>query len=233
MVESSLLNESTIEGFWDDLFTWFKLAKRDFPWRNTTDPYAILIAEKLLQQTMARDYVVQAYTEIISRYPTPQELALAKISELDKIFQPLGLFFRAKHIKLMALEIVEKYDSIVPENLNDLMGLTGVGQYCARAVLSFAYGEDVPVVDTNVSRFLYRLHDIQEPMPRTPTRSKKLIRLAEEILPKGQSKDFNLAILDLCALVCKVKEPLCKQCPINKYCLYGEKTLMQNSSTKS
>jgi A/G-specific adenine glycosylase len=100
-----------------------------------------------------------------------------------------------------------------------LIALPGVGDYSARAVLSFAFGEDVPIVDTNVARFLYRLCGLPGPMPANPARKRSLIELAGELVPAGRAKEFNLAILDLCAQICRPKNPLCTDCPVNLYCI--------------
>ena len=133
----------------------------------------------------------------------------------------LGLSFRARHLVAMSQELVEYHRGVVPRRLEDLLRLTGVGEYCARALLSFAYNEDVPIVDTNVGRFLYRLNGLPGPLPVNPSRKKNLLEMASELLPRGQSKDFNLAVLDLCADICKRSKPKCDICPVQGYCHYG------------
>lgn len=206
------MDANNISRFWSDLFYWFGISGREFPWRRTSNPYAILIAEKLLQKTRAGDIVVGAYLQLLSKYPTVNHLAKANITELKDLIRPLGLAFRAEHLLTLAKEIIEDYGSKVPSNLQELLRLTGIGQYCARAVMSFAFGQDVPVVDTNMARFLRRFYNLKGPRPKTPTRDKKLINMAYNLVPEGRSKEFNLAILDLCALVCRVKKPLCEKC---------------------
>jgi A/G-specific adenine glycosylase len=225
-----VLNKDNLSEFWDNLFAWFEDAKRDYPWRNTTDPYAVLLAEKLLQQTMARDYVVDTYCLMLEQYPTVNDLANADIGDLETIIKPLGFTFRAKHIKSMAQEIVKNHKCIVPNSFKDLLHLTGVGHYCARAVMSFAFGEDVAVVDTNVARFLYRIYGITEPITQNPSRNKILNSMADSLIPKGKARDYNLAILDLCAAICKSRNPLCENCPVNTYCLYGSEAIISNAT---
>lgn len=209
--------------FQDNLLSWFEQARRDFPWRTQSDPYAILIAEKLLQQTAARGVLVEAYEQFLKRYPTPQRLAAASLPDLEEIVRPLGLAYRAKELHAMAQELVARHNGQVPRNLEDLLTLTGVGDYCARAVLSFAFGADVAIVDTNVARFLYRLYGIRGALPANPARKKSLIKLARALVPAGRSKEFNLAILDLCAQICRGTEPICSDCPVQAYCAYGTK----------
>ncbi|MCI0727640.1 MAG: hypothetical protein L0332_13085 [Chloroflexi bacterium] len=207
------------------LLDWFQRKARDFPWRHTDDPYAVLVAEKLLQQTQARDSVVAAYETLLAKYPTPEMLADANIHDLEKIIRPLGFVYRATELKAMATELVEQHKGQVPVNLKELMSLTGVGSYSARAVLSFAYGENIPVVDINVARILYRVFGIPGPLPSNPARKRTLIELASSLIPQGQSRQFNLAMLDLGALVCTPKSPDCSNCPILSFCVYGQQSV--------
>ena len=206
----------------ESLLDWYAANRRDFPWRNTSNPFEVLLAEKLLQQTKARDIVVSIYTDLLTKYPTAQALMNATVEELRKIIQPLGLAYRASEIRQMAAEIVELHDGEVPSNLKELLNLTGVGDYCARAVLSFAYNQKVPIVDTNVARFLHRLCGIQKSLPANPARKKYLCFLATQLLPENKARDFNLAILDLCALVCIPTNPKCYSCPQKEYCAHGQ-----------
>jgi A/G-specific adenine glycosylase len=215
------LSDDNKHQFQQALLGWFKKEGRTFPWRFQTDPYSILVAEKLLQQSIARDVLVQAYGRLLQRYPTPLDLSRGSVSDVEEIVRPLGFIYRARELITMAQELVERHKGEVPRTLPELMALTGVGEYGARAVLSFAYGEDVPVVDTNVARFLFRIFGIEGPLPANPARKKVLNDLAANILLEGRSKEFNLAILDLCALICKPTNPLCPDCPVQAFCVYG------------
>lgn len=206
--------------FQRSLLDWFDRERRSFPWRSQSDPFAILIAEKLLQQTAARAIVVIVYEKLIDRYPSPYELATADLKELEQTLHPLGLAYRARELILLAKTLVEQYEGKVPNTLSALLSLPGVGDYIARAVLSFGFGADVPVVDTNVARFLYRLYNLPGKLPSNPARNKRLIEMADNLLPRGRSKEWNLAILDLCALICKPKQPLCQLCPVQRFCTY-------------
>lgn len=218
-----MLSEENKSKLQNRLLAWFDEFQRDFPWRKTSNPFYILLAEKLLQQTVARHTVVAAYFELISRYPTPQSLATAEVRELERIVRPLGFLYRAKELKFMAQEIVDRHAGVIPSDLGDLLALTGVGDYSARAVLSFAFGQDIAIVDTNVARLLYRVFGINEPMPANPARKKSLINLASSLLPSGNSRKHNLAILDLCTLICTPRIPNCNQCPIREFCVYGSR----------
>lgn len=202
------------------LLSWFVENQRDFPWRNTRDPYAILIAEKLLQQTAAREAVVLAYKDLLSAYPTPQDLASAEHADLLEVIRPLGFHFRAKELISLATAILEQYDGVVPHTLRELKSLPGVGEYVARAVLSFAFDEDIAIVDTNVARWLYRVLGVERLLPSNPARNRQLLLLATGLLPPGRSRDFNFAVLDLCSQVCLARCPLCPSCPLQEICAY-------------
>jgi A/G-specific adenine glycosylase len=121
---------------------------------------------------------------------------------------------------LMAREVVGRFKGIIPTDLNELLSLHGIGDYSARAVLSFAYNKDIAVVDTNVARILYRVYELPGKFPQNPARSRNFIRLAQSILPTRKSKEFNLAIIDLGALICLPRKPLCGECPIKHLCKY-------------
>ena len=215
----------------ESLLDWYAANQRDFPWRKTNNPFEILLAEKLLQQTKARDIVVSIYTNLLAKYPTAQALTNATAEELREIIQPLGLAYRASEIRQMAAEIVELYGGEVPSNLKELLNLTGVGDYCARAVLSFAYNQDVPIVDTNIARFLHRLCGIKEPLPTNPARKKYLRSLATQLLPENRARDFNLAMLDVCAAVCTSKNPKCYTCPLQEFCAYAQENVSDRAKS--
>ncbi|MBA7481013.1 Adenine DNA glycosylase [subsurface metagenome] len=202
------------------LLDWFELNGRDFPWRSKPSPYGVLIAEKLLQQTAARDKLVEVYNKLVNTYPNPRLLADADISILEDIIQPLGLRYRAKELRAMACELIARHNGEVPRDLEKLLELPGIGEYAARAVLSLAFGDDVPIVDSNIARFLYRIFSIKGPLPSNPARKRGLIELAGNLIPEGRSKKFNLAILDLCAQICKPNRPQCSECPVLTHCTY-------------
>lgn len=204
------------------LLAWASIHGRDFPWRRTNDPYQILIAEKLLQQTAAGEQVRAAYTNLIKSYPTLEMLSKAPPADLRRIILPLGFIYRAAELPRLAQAILQDFSGRVPDNLADLLALPGVGDYAARAVLSFAHRQDVPIVDTNIARLLHRVYGINDPLPNNPARSKRLLRMAAAIIPAGKSREFNLACLDLCAAVCTPRQPKCESCPIQRSCVYGQ-----------
>lgn len=203
------------------LLAWFGVKGRHFPWRETRDPYAVLLAEKLLQQTAARPDVVQAYHSLLAAFPSPAALAKADGTAVRDMIQSLGLHYRSQELITLAREIVLGYKGHVPNDLKALLAIHGVGDYTARAVLCFAFGQDVPIVDTNIARILYRLFELPGPFPANPARKRSLLELAGELLPKGQSREFNLAMLDLGALVCTHSAPECGICPLSSICAFA------------
>jgi A/G-specific adenine glycosylase len=211
------------------LLRWFQKEGRIFPWRSQRDPYAILVAEKLLQQTAARQVVVHAYRELLARYPTAGDLATANVRTLRRIIRPLGLSYRATELRALGQSLVTRFGARVPANFHQLMSLPGVGDYAARAVLSFAFNKDVAVVDTNVARFLHRFFAIPAPLPANPARKKVLTELAANLVPRGRSREFNFAILDLCAAICKPGAPECRRCPVRFFCAFGKQLDLHGS----
>lgn len=212
--------KSKVDKLQSSLLAWFRVSGRRFPWRHTKKPYAVLLAEKLLQQTSVRDSTIHAYNDLLSTYPTPEDLAKADPEQVRILIQPLGLHYRAHELVKLACALHEQYGGHVPNDLKSLLALPGVGDYTARAVLCFAFGQDVPIVDTNVARILYRVFGLTGEMPANPARKKELIALAALLVPQKQSRQFNWALLDLGALICKPSKPLCVNCPINTLCSY-------------
>ncbi|ADQ42065.1 HhH-GPD family protein (plasmid) [Caldicellulosiruptor acetigenus I77R1B] len=205
------------------LLKWWEENKRDFPWRHTNNPYHVLIAEMLLRKTTAQQ-VAQVYTEFIQKYPSSKVLMNANEDELVKILKPLGMeLVRAKLLKKLALAIEKEWKGIIPSQQKDLLKLPGVGKYTANAVLSLIYLEDVPLVDTNFIRVIERVFNVKSSKSRA-REDPSIWKFAYELIPKGNSRNFNLAVLDFAALICKAKKPQCSICPLITICIYYHKT---------
>lgn len=202
------------------LLVWFRDNRRKFPWRDTDDPYAVLLAEKLLQRTAVRKDLVASYEKLLSLYPNPNALAIADTKDVQEITCLLGLRYRAGEMIALANALCERYGGIVPNDLDSLLSLPGVGEYTARAVLCFAFSQDVSVVDTNVARILYRVFGVSEKVPLNPARKRNLTELASALVPTGQSREFNWAMLDMGAAICRAGKPKCSICPIVELCLF-------------
>ena len=197
------------------LKNWAKNNLRDYPWRNTSEPYEILVAEFLLQRTDA-DTVEPIYKTFLARYPTLDKLAKANIEDIAAILQPLGLFFRAERLSQSAQAIQENYQGKVPSSEKDLVKLPGVGIYTARAICSQAFDRPAAVMDTNVARILERFFGVKG--ERVKSRCKILWHTAEAIAPKTKVGLWNLTLLDFGALVCTARNPKCSMCPIAQQC---------------
>jgi endonuclease III len=203
------------------LLRWFTRNSRTFPWRDTRDPFRVLIAEKLLQQTAAGANVVRVYKELLKRYPNCRSLAQSDVRSIETLIAPLGFRYRAGELVSLARSIRDKHGGSIPVTKHELIRLPGVGDYGARAVLSFAHNKNLAVVDTNVARVLTRYFALRLPPTQNPSRRRDLQRIADVLIPAGRSREFNWAILDLAAKHCRAREPACKQCPLHRSCRYS------------
>ncbi len=207
--------------FYNCLKYWWMKYKRNFPWRETTDPYEILIAEILLHRTRA-EQVLPVYVEFIEKYPSPIAIAEAKVEDIIKILYPLGLRWRSYLLYEMAKKIIKSGGSIKKDK-KWLLSLPGVSDYIACAVMCFAFGEPEPILDTNTVRIVGRIHGIH--ITDGSRRSKKFRELYKQLMDYNNAREFNYAMIDFGAIVCKPREPLCLECPIKKWCLYFKNIL--------
>jgi A/G-specific adenine glycosylase len=213
------LNPSKINWFRTQLSTWGKQNLRDFPWRNTSNPYDIFIAEFLLQKTNA-DTVAPIYKIFLSEYPTIKDLERASVENLENILKPLGLFFRAERLHQCANIIVEKYNGVIPDSEEQLLTLPGIGIYTARAICSQAFSQPLAVLDANVARILERFFNIKG--ERVKSRCRILWGAAEKIAPDREVGKWNLTLLDFGAKICTARNPLCQDCPLLAKCNYAK-----------
>lgn len=199
------------------LLRWFSERQRDLPWRRTRDPYAIWVAEVMLQQTQVVT-VLPYYQRFLERFPTLQALAEADLDTVLALWQGLGYYTRARNLHTAARKVVAEHGGQIPSDYDALRALPGVGEYTAAALLSIAFGQDYAVLDGNVRRVLCRLFDYPGD-PDTAAGRRALNAFGEMLLPKGQAGIYNQAIMDLGATVCLPAEPLCDGCPVRAYCL--------------
>jgi A/G-specific adenine glycosylase len=202
--------------FQTSLLTWYADNKRDLPWRNTADPYRILVSEIMLQQTQV-DRVIPKYEEFLQKYPTIEALANAPLAEVQQSWYPLGYNVRPVRLHGIAREAVEKYGGKIPDDPEALQSLKGIGRYTAGAVLSFAFGREAPILDTNVRRVLHRVF-MGEGDAKRYSLQKDLWELSEALIPAGKGYDFNQALMDFGATVCTARKPMCLFCPMQGFC---------------
>jgi len=199
------------------LLKWFKKHGRNYPWRENTKPYFVLIAEIMLQRTKA-DQVLPVYKSFIKKFPDPVALARAPPEEIDGVFSRLGLRWRAEKVRSLASVLVSDYGGQIPDVREKLLSLPGVGEYAADAVLCFAYSRDVAVIDANVCRVIGRLLGLKA--QGEARRDPKFRNAAQQLIPRGKAKEFNWALIDLAAMICTPRKPKCEICPLSCVCLY-------------
>lgn len=195
------------------LIEWGSGSLRDLPWRRTNNAWRVLVSEVMLQQTsVAR--VLPKYEAFLEAFPTPHALASAPLGEALQLWSGLGYPRRCRNLRDAAAVIDQQYQGKMPDTLEELLALPGIGKYTARAVLAFAHRADVAVVDVNVSRVLSRLQG--EPM-----KAKALQLFADELVPQGLGWEWNQVMMDFGARHCTVRNPNCGQCPVKKQCKWA------------
>lgn len=192
------------------MLSWGLERLRDLPWRRTRDRWAVLVSEVMLQQTQVHR-VMPKFASFMESFPTAAVCASAPLGDLLAIWQGLGYPRRCRNLHEAAKVIVDRHDGLVPDELDSLLALPGVGDYTARAVLAFAEGRDVAVVDTNIARVLARATN--EPLGKQRAQS-----LADSLVPTGSAWEWNQALMDLGATVCTARSPRCDECPIAAEC---------------
>lgn len=203
------------------LLEWLAANGRHFPWRETRDPWGVYSAEILLQRTRA-NAVANLYEDFHCIYPSPSELAAATEAEIYELVRPLGFGNqRTRTLQDVATMLTDDYSGEVPQDLESLQEPWRVGPYSARATLLFAFNVPLSLVDQNFARVFHRVFDY--PMPSQPHKDDQVLRLISGVTPKeaGLARAFNLAILDLGALICQPSSPHCTRCPLERICAYA------------
>lgn len=197
------------------LLLWFSKHGRDFPWRQTRDPYAIWVSEVMLQQTTTA-VVKEYFPRFMARFPTVRSLAQATETEVLKMWEGLGYYRRALCLHQAARAIMTSYGGEFPRDFEDLIRLPGIGRYTAGAILSLAFNQPVPIVETNSRRLFRRWLGIGP--HETPQQENLLWKLAEDFLTPRCARTINLALMDLGHLICTPRRPVCGECPIREGC---------------
>lgn len=195
-------------GWWDD-------NARDLPWRRTRDPYRILVAEIMLQQTQV-DRVIPYYHQWLERFPDVAALAAAPTAEVIRLWKGLGYNRRAVNLQRAATAVVERGGAF-PESVDELLALPGIGPYTAGAIACFAFERDVPFIDTNMRRVLHRLA-FGSDVPQPVANDRQVLAMAERLLPAGDGWRWNQALIEFGALQCTARTPACVVCPLQKEC---------------
>lgn len=221
---------SKSDQFAQKLATWFEKNERIFPWRETSDPYRVLLAEIFLRKTDAKK-VLGIYEHFIRHYPEFETLVNANVRDLENFLRPLGLYRRrAKELKNLAQIVMTRHRGEIPRSREELLGLPGVGDYIANAILCFVFGKDVPLLDTNVIRVVTRVFSFK-PKRKRARDDPEMWRAVRQMVPRGKARDFNLATLDLAATICHPRKPECVVCPVLSLCDYYHAAKDQNRSS--
>jgi A/G-specific adenine glycosylase len=210
------LNSKNTISFRRALSIWFHKSKRDLPWRQTSDPYAILVSEIMLQQTQAAT-VIPYYNRWLRRFPTIRSLAVATESEVLRAWEGLGYYARARNLHRCAKTIFGKLSGKFPNGPDALRSLPGIGRYTANAIAVFAFNKSLPIVEANTARVLTRLFNIRAPIDSTYGRQ-ELWKLSAKLVPQNRARDFQNAMMDLGTLICTAHNPRCQICPVKEFC---------------
>ncbi len=195
------------------LLDWASAHGRDLPWRQTRDPWAVLVVEVMSQQTQVVR-VAERWPAFLQRFGDPTTCAEAPLADVLRCWHGMGYPRRAQHLHRAATACVERHGGAVPDDLDELLDLPGVGPYTARAVLAFAFERDVGLLDTNTGRVLAR----QGGRRLTPSAGQAA---ADALVPAGRGWAWNQAMLDLGATVCRPRAPHCGRCPVRSSCAWA------------
>lgn len=198
------------------LLQWFRKNGRDLPWRRTRDPYAIWVSEIMLQQTQV-DTVIPYYQRFLKSFPTVRRLAKADLSKVLKAWEGLGYYSRARNLHRASQVLSSHLKGKIPDTMEGLLNIPGIGRYTAGAILSIAYNKEAPILDGNVKRVLARLFAVSGDIRKKET-ERTLWALSESLIPEGHAGSFNQALMDLGAMVCTPRGPLCLRCPLQRLC---------------
>lgn len=219
--------DDSLKFFQNTLLQWYEKYGRSFPWRKETDPYRILVAEVMLQRTKAYQ-VASVYPEFVRKFPNLHSLANASLDDVLLHTRKLGLSKRGNLLILIAKEIESLFNSSIPDDVEKLMGLLGIGNYISTALSVFAFNKIHVVVDTNVIRLVSRYFKVN--MKGEARRNSIFIKFCQTLsccITEESIKEFNWALLDFPSLVCKIK-PDCWKCPLSSNCLYPDKIMDTN-----
>jgi A/G-specific adenine glycosylase len=212
-----ILESLPIENLRSSLLQWWCYAKRNFPWRETRDPYKVLVAEILLHRTRANQ-VAPLYESFLQRFPDVESLAQSTPEELEILFHSGGLQWRWKLLHSMAVVLKERFQGEIPDDFKILVSLPGISHYIASSVRCFSFGHPDAILDTNTVRVAGRLVGL--PVTDSSRRSLLFRKVLENLIDKQHPREFNFALIDFAALVCKSRSPLHEECSLKQHCRY-------------
>ena len=217
--------------FSNKILKWYNINKRELPWRKTKNPYFIWISEVILQQTRV-EQGKQYYLKFIDSFPDITSLAAASEDEILKLWQGLGYYSRARNLHKGAKQIVQNYNGIFPNKYHELLKISGIGPYTAAAIASIAFNIAKAAIDGNVYRVLSRVFEINDPIDSS-TGKKTFDTLANKLIDNKQPGNYNQALMELGALICKPRNPICENCPLQNNCLAHKNYSISSLPVKS
>lgn len=222
MSDDPILSHETLAILRAALLRWGQEHFRPFPWRQTQDPYRILMAEVLLHRTQVKQ-MVAVYERLVNGYPDVAILAAADEEAIRSLLFPLGLHWRSVLLYTMVQEIHSRFGDCIPAEKTGLLSLPGVSEYIAAAVRCFAWNQPEALLDTNTVRIAGRL--LGWPVKDSSRRNACFRQALQMLVDPQEPRAFNYALLDLAHLVClKRQSPLCEQCPLSIWCRYAAST---------
>lgn len=217
--------------FSSQLLDWYKIHKRDLPWRETKDPFKVWLSEIILQQTRVNQGLPY-YLKFTEAFETIDEFANADLDEVLKLWQGLGYYSRARNMHTCAQMVVKEYNGCFPDHYSELLKLKGVGKYTAAAIASICFGEAVPSVDGNVFRVMSRVFGIEDDIAKASSFN-VFFKKAAELISTNEPGDFNQALMEFGATVCLPKSPACEECMFVKNCFAYQKDMVKVLPVKS
>lgn len=211
-----MLTGRTLAQFQHALLEWFRQFQRDLPWRKTKDPYRVWLSEIMLQQTRVAA-VIPYYERFLERFPNIESLAEAPEEEVLRLWSGLGYYSRARNLQNAARQIVAKFGGVFPKTREEILSLSGIGEYTASAIASIAFEDKSAVLDGNVARVLSRLGAIHGDL-RQPKKWQALQVEANRLLAASAPGDWNQAVMELGAMICTPRAPQCLLCPVAAHC---------------
>lgn len=216
------------------LVQWFRAYARDYPWRRTHDPYAVLVSEVMLQQTQITTVLERGfYARWMDRFPDFIALAAASESEVLSAWQGLGYYRRARNLQRLAQVVVSEHGGEFPHDPEVIRSLPGIGPYTAGAVCSFAFGLAEPIVDGNVARVLSRIDNNATPIDSTAGNKRLWDRARELVLGTDDPRALNSALMELGQMICRPTKPACEVCPVRTFCCATEPESLPVKSARS
>ncbi|MGI9392787.1 MAG: A/G-specific adenine glycosylase, partial [Parvibaculales bacterium] len=217
--------------FHKSILDWYRVHKRSLPWRNDTtpNPYHIWLSEIMLQQTRVVT-VLDYFNHFTARWKTLEALAKADEQEVLTAWAGLGYYSRARNLIKCAKEIMAHHGGKIPDTIEELEALPGIGKYTAAAIAAIAYGKPTTPIDGNIERIMARVYAITTPLPKA---KKELWQKAQDISPKKKSGEWAQALMDMGTIICTPKTPKCPLCPIENHCQAQKQNLANKLPIRS